>query len=202
MCTEKPRPSWELNPGPSAFRADALPTELSGQLRIQCPRCPSVLLTQVSATIFVRAQAWESLLGLLNQLENNPSSSHATKSFLVLQTSNRFPQYFSPSVGGIQRSHSMVDGQGEFFSKMSNPSTHIPVENLARWLHGDMGCPYEPMQHLWFMVPALTVPSHQHPGNESHQIWSHSVQSSSKQCDSCKFRLPISANREEPDQSH
>ena len=30
-------PSWELNPGPSAYKVGALTTRLSGQLRIQCP---------------------------------------------------------------------------------------------------------------------------------------------------------------------
>ena len=44
VCAEKCCPSWELNPGPSTCRVDALPTELSGQLRIQCPQCPRVLL--------------------------------------------------------------------------------------------------------------------------------------------------------------
>ena len=37
-------PSWKLNPGPSAFRADTLPTELLEQMRIQCLQCPNVLL--------------------------------------------------------------------------------------------------------------------------------------------------------------
>ena len=37
VCAKKHCPSWELNPEPSTFRADALPTELSGQLKIQCP---------------------------------------------------------------------------------------------------------------------------------------------------------------------
>ena len=40
VCAKTPCPSWELKPGPSTFRADALPTDLSGQLRIQCPWCP------------------------------------------------------------------------------------------------------------------------------------------------------------------
>ena len=44
VCAKKRCPSWELNLGPSAFWADAPPNELSGQLRIQCPQCPSVLL--------------------------------------------------------------------------------------------------------------------------------------------------------------
>ena len=46
VCAGKHCPSWELNPGSSIFRADALPTELWGQLRIQRPWCPSVLLVR------------------------------------------------------------------------------------------------------------------------------------------------------------
>ena len=38
------------------------------------------------------------------------------------------------------------------------------------------------------MAPAGTVPSHQHSGNESHQICFHAIQSASKQYDSCYFR--------------
>ena len=37
-------PARNFNPGPSAYRADALTTELLGQLRIPCPWCLSVLL--------------------------------------------------------------------------------------------------------------------------------------------------------------
>ena len=47
-CAEKHCHSWELNAGPSAFRAEALPTELSGQLIFQCTQCPSVLLVSKS----------------------------------------------------------------------------------------------------------------------------------------------------------
>ena len=39
-------PSWELNPGPSAF--SALPTELPRQLRIKCSQCHTVLLVSDS----------------------------------------------------------------------------------------------------------------------------------------------------------
>ena len=47
-CAEKCCPIWEWNPGPSAYRADALPTKLLGQLSIQCPPCFNVLLASNS----------------------------------------------------------------------------------------------------------------------------------------------------------
>ena len=36
--------------------------------------------------------------------------------------------------------------------------------------------PYGPMQNLWVMIPAGTVPPHQHPGNMSHQVCSYAIQ--------------------------
>ena len=84
----------------------------------------------------------------------------------VLQSTKRSPQPSNPSLEGHQRSNPVGDGQGELLQRVSNPPTHIQIQDLFRCFHRGMGCPYGPMQNLWVMVRAGRVPPHQHPGNQ------------------------------------
>ena len=55
VCAKKCCSSWELNPGPSHYRMEAFPTELSGQLRIQCLQYATFFW---SAMIWVQPSGW------------------------------------------------------------------------------------------------------------------------------------------------
>ena len=149
------------------------------------------LLTKVSPFLHnqsVPAQAWESLLGLLNQLEAYVpwGQIHILpihQNLLLSCSPQKDPHDLPISVWKDTREAIQWSIDRENFFK-GCPIYHPTYQ--YRCFHGRMGCPYGPMQNLWVMVLAGTVPPHHHPGNESHQVCSHAVQPSHKLCDPCQ----------------
>ena len=91
--------------------------------------------------------------GHIRPMGENQHLSHSTEPPPVIQSPKESPQPSNPSVEEHHRNNPVVNGQRKL-QGMSNPPTHLPVQELFRCFYGGMGCPCGPMQNQWVMIQA------------------------------------------------